>query len=322
MKSDGAIAGTDLDPGLWSGKRRTRRVRRVLTVTCKGVKPDAYSGRTLDVSRGGMLLGLPCAFFRCVTDASSLVELTACVSSEFPNGIEATFLGGSVRARAEVVRVVLDGKSSAYPLLVGCRFEPVLTELECAALGIPISVDETNPDGPKLAEESNDHVPAPELRAVAAKALEAVEPPPRPVVGPAARPAPQRKRVEVGAAPPKAHPAAPPLPLVETRLGSPTRPPSTSLNAHLFSVAPAGGPRFSGPVASLDRLDATVLLTAPAGESDPVGWAAGLGMEVRAILLEDGAMRGEVRARVRRLDPTGQGQVRVTLLLAEALPAT
>ena len=287
-KPQSAVAGTDLDPGLWSGKRKTRRVRHALNVSCKGTGREVYPGRTLDISRGGMLLGLTCAAFRSVVNASSIVELTGCVASLFPHGIDVDFLGGSLRVKALVVRVVLDLKA-AYPLLVGCRFEPLLTEVECAALGIPISQDETRPDGPKLAEESND------------------------IVAPAAN----------GTAPRAAAPApVVPAPAVAPAPAKPEPPPTCGgrvIVAHLFAAsAQGGGARFSGHLSSAEGKDAVVLLTAPAGEADAVGWAAGLGMDVRATLLEGGAMMGELRGKVRRLDPASTNQVRLTLLLAKA----
>ena len=288
-KPQSDVAGTELDPGLWSGKRKTRRVRRALNVSCKGTGREIYPGRTLDISRGGMLLGLTCAAFRSVVNASSIVELTGCVASLFPHGIDVEFLGGSLRVKAQVVRVVLDLKA-AYPLLVGCRFEPPLTEPDCAALGIPISQDETRPDGPKLAEESNDIV------------VPAASGAPLPVAGAA---------------------AALPVPVAVPVAAPPEPPPSCGgrvIVAHLFAAsAQGGGARFSGHLSSTEGKDAVVLLTAPAGEADAVGWAAGLGMDVRATLLEGGAMVGELRGKVRRLDPASTNQVRVTLLLAKAL---
>src|SRR5436190_13970441 len=152
MSIDQPVAGTDLDPGLFSGKRRTRRVKRDLPVECTGVGGHVYGGRTTDISRGGMLLGLGCAAFRPATDPSSLMALTLCVSSQFPKGIEVTFGDGAVQAHAEVVRVVMDA-NAAYPLLVGCRFDPMLDEGQCRLLGVVWDADETAPNSPKYADD-------------------------------------------------------------------------------------------------------------------------------------------------------------------------
>lgn len=306
MKSEGAIAGTDLDPGLWSGKRRSRRVPLALGVACRGVGREVYPGRTVDVSRGGMLLGLTFAAFRSVVNASSIVELTSCVMSLFPRGIDVEFLGRDLRAKAHVVRVVLDLKA-AYPLLVGCRFEPILGESECAALGVPISIDETAADGPRIADASNDLVP---LGAA-------------PAGGPApATSAQTPPQIPTTTATPESTPAPLPTPAGGAAgLSAGVAASGRAIAVHLFPAWSQLGARCSGRLVTVAGQDAVVLLTAPAGEADGVGWACGLGARVRATLLDAGAVVGDVRARVVRIDAAGPGEARVTLALARPLVA-
>jgi hypothetical protein len=361
LSTDAAIAGTALDPGVWSGKRRTRRVRLVIPVACRGVGSEIYPGRTVDMSRGGMLVGLAFAAIRTVSDPTSLIELTNCVSSLFPHGIDVEFFGRQFRVKAHVVRLVLDLRAP-YPLLLGCHFDPMLSESECIALGVPISQDETRPDGPKLADATNDlgapgarrDVPTPVVTVSPAPAAASEAPPTAatPSSAPAtpaeipAAPVAPTFRLEVRPSPfapspaPESPPAVPPAPVTPPiRLELPPTPvaptpaPVTSpeapsapaapsfmagrtIAAHLFPAWSQIGTRYSGRLASIHVKDAVVILTAPAGETDAVGWAAGLGSKARVTLLKSGALIGDLRARVTRIDAAGPNEAKLTLALA------
>jgi len=134
VTEDVPVAGTPLDPGLFSGKRSAPRKRRTLVVDAKGPSGQVFAGKTVDVSRGGMLLELTDPAFRSVSAHSDLVGFASRIATTFPTGMDVSFGEGAVRARAHVVRVLAGGAAST--LLLGCRFEPPLEILDCRLLGV------------------------------------------------------------------------------------------------------------------------------------------------------------------------------------------
>ena len=134
MTEDVPVAGTPLDPGLFSGKRSAPRKRRTLVVEAKGPSGQAYAGKTVDVSRGGMLLELTDVAFRSVSAHADLVSFASRIATTFPTGMDVSFGEGAVRAKAHVVRVLAGGAAST--LLLGCRFEPPLEIVDCRLLGV------------------------------------------------------------------------------------------------------------------------------------------------------------------------------------------
>jgi hypothetical protein len=132
---------------LLSGKRRSRRIPRQLDVRLIGAKGEKYRARTIDISRGGMLVELTDPAF---TDANGLdhgqrlAEIANLITSEFADGVKVQFGTVRVKPKAHVVRLVTRISDMAF--LLGCRFNPDLRESECWLLGLDPSMDETQVD--------------------------------------------------------------------------------------------------------------------------------------------------------------------------------
>jgi hypothetical protein len=128
---------------LLTGKRRSPRTPRQIETILEGASGDEFHGRTIDVSRGGMLVELVDPAFNEVGSgdgAMRFVSLAARISSEFSEGMRVR-LGDSRYRKAEVVRLVTRIQDMAF--LLGCRFTPELTTKECRLLGVEPQGDET-----------------------------------------------------------------------------------------------------------------------------------------------------------------------------------
>lgn len=125
-----------------SGKRRWMRQRREVDVVCVGAGTTVRA-RTIDVSRGGMLVEARDDEVPPV-GLGDLVPLAFLVAVAFKDGMKA-ILGPGMSVRAEVVRVTTSPVDRGF-LRLGCRFERALTPRQCAALGI----DETDVRDPAL----------------------------------------------------------------------------------------------------------------------------------------------------------------------------
>jgi hypothetical protein len=187
MALDIPVAGTPLDRGLLSGKRRAKRTRRTIHVDCYGPESIRAVGQTVDVSRGGMLLEMTDDEFRAPKDPSRLVRFASRLARTFPAGMEVTFGEGAVRGHAKIVRLVasLTGKT---PILLGCRFEPPLGALDCMTLGLEEAGDERE-DG----ATSESVTPAPVVPAASRDASSRVSNDPSKPTRSASSPAPAAK---------------------------------------------------------------------------------------------------------------------------------
>jgi hypothetical protein len=137
---------------LLTGKRRSKRVPRQIDVRLTGKSGDKFQARTIDISRGGMLVELTDPAFAASGaegaagdgGGAGFVALAMHVSSEFADGIKVHFGALRVRSRAQVVRLVTRIQDMAF--LLGCRFTSDLTPTECRLLGLDTELDETQVD--------------------------------------------------------------------------------------------------------------------------------------------------------------------------------
>ena len=356
MIEDTPVAGTPLDPGLLSGKRSAPRKRRTLAVEVRGPGGRTYAARTVDISRGGMLLEFTDTSLRSSAEQGDLLAFASRIATTFPTGMSASFGEGAVRARAQMVRVVTTSGPTST-LLLGCRFDAPLELVDCRLLGVETDGNELEaaPTPAETEALSPYPVTSEEMKGLlegrdgllsfledAESPWEgdgsggvAIAPPPiaRPLRSPPLSGAPTTEQ--------RADPTTAPLPaavgisdddlrlvnrnreLSPPPLGSTTSPvwaPAGTVVAHLFPTAQTGfGPRFTGCTVEVRTRGVVVEMAAPAGESDPVAWAAALGAEVRAVLLREGRVLWETRARVQRLMEAAGGVV-VAVLLAEGPP--
>lgn len=135
-----------IDHILLSGKRRAPRQRHTVAVKCIGPSGKWYAGRTIDVSRGGMLLEITDEEFLPIGASSDLLPFAARVAMQFPRGLDANFGDGAVQVHANVVRLVAKAGGPG-PVLLGCKFDVALADFDCGLLGIDPGVDETSPVG-------------------------------------------------------------------------------------------------------------------------------------------------------------------------------
>jgi len=331
MVEDIPVAGTPLDPGLFSGKRRSPRKQRTLIADIGEPGGTHYEARTVDVSRGGMLLEFVDDKLRAPSDPSELVGFATRLMLMFPTGMDTTFGSGAVRTHAAVVRLVSTA-SAASPILLGCRFDAPLTDVDCRLLGLDLDGDETDDEG------EDDVAPT----AAAAVAQDAPGAPPAEAgfddlmnfLKDASRswdfdlPAPDATEAPADAdAPATLTPAT----LTEDDvalsgrraaaqrpcLGTPMSPPWAEpgeVVTHLFPVgAPVFGPRYRGRLVHAASGIALVDLVLPPHEDDPFGWAAGLGASVRLVALCDGRVLWETLAAVTRFAVAPDEQIRVVL---------
>jgi hypothetical protein len=349
MTLDIPVAGTALDPGLFSGKRRAPRTRRTLVVECSGPGGVVAMGRTVDVSKGGMLLEMTEGEFQAPIDPSLLVAFASRLATSFPDGMSASFGEGAVRGHATIVRLVTS-PTGTTPILLGCRFDPPLEPVDCALLGLDTDGDETaemaaRREAQALASSASPATPDTgrddlltfiqetrdtwvDDRAESGSWSGAA-------VG-ATAPTTRKNAVHLAPTPAMTNSGA-----VEglddedmrrlnrrpagaaVAVGSVTSPDFAKAGevvAHLFpAVIPFLGPRYRGRVVELRTRALIVDLPVPAGEADPVGWAAGLGLDSRIVCLREGRVLWETRARVQRFEPgASAGAVRAVLLADRA----
>jgi len=129
-------------PDHLSGKRRWLRQPRAIPAVCIGAGATVR-GKTIDVSRGGMLFEAHDGDIPPVSDGD-LVPLAFLVAVVFAEGMTAK-LGKKVTVVADVVRVTTSPLDRNF-LRLGCNFRTPLTPRQCARLGI----DETDAPDPSL----------------------------------------------------------------------------------------------------------------------------------------------------------------------------
>jgi hypothetical protein len=351
MPPDAPAKRTTDEHDVFSGKRKSPRRGRHITVRCIGPAGRWYAGRTVDISQGGMLVEITDPDFIPLGESRDLIPFAARVALQFPQGMDAAFGDGAVQVHANVVRLV--SKVGGRPLiLLGCQFDPALSEFDCRLLGLDVGTDETSDVPPPAPPQPTD---------VARREKE----PPKPVVVAARKPAapepaddarapksllrgmdelcvligdeearwraadgPATKAKVLDLAATGSTPAAG-TPRVERPRPEPTETaeptvaqPSVDAWAvdadvvvHLFPAnAPLHGPRFSGKLVALRGRTAVVDLPAPGGEDEPAAWAAGLGASARVVCLREGRVLWDTRARVVYLaDGEESGWARVTL---------
>ncbi|MFO0934459.1 MAG: hypothetical protein U1E39_17365 [Planctomycetota bacterium] len=304
MVEDIPVAGTPLDPGLFSGKRRSPRRRRTLIVDIGEPGGTHYEARTVDVSRGGMLLEFVDDKLKAPSDPAELVGFATRLMMMFPTGMETTFGSGAVKTHAVVVRLV-SSASAASPILLGCRFDTPLTDVDCRLLGLDLDGDETESEPAERAtpEEGFD-----DLMGFLKDASRSWDFDLDDDDAPSATTTlSDDDLAHVGRRAAASRPS----------LGTPMSPPWAEpgeVVTHLFPTdAPVFGPRYRGRLVHAEPNLALVDLPLPPHEQDPFGWAAGLGARVRLVALCEGRVLWEAIATVTRFDVAPDEQVRASL---------
>src|SRR5262245_30891064 len=179
--SDDAVSPRDRDR-VHPGRRGAPRRRKALPVRLLGPGGARLAARTVDVSRSGMLAEIDDPAFFASGDRADLLPFAARVTAAFPQGMDVFFADGAVQAHAEVVRL-LTRAGDATPLL-GCRFRPELSDIDCRLLGVgPGRGDVLEvPDAAPAARSEAAPAPAPAAAAPRAPSNE-----PTPLAGPAQR---------------------------------------------------------------------------------------------------------------------------------------
>lgn len=156
MSRDPEQSTSSADATAFAGKRRASRKRRVLSIECRGAGGLRLEARTQDMSRGGMLVELTdptviggprsTATARAPNVRERLSARGEDVLSLFPDGLDVAFGEGAVLAHARIVRFISD-PSRPEAVLLGCRFAPALSPVDCTLLGVDFEGDETYAEG-------------------------------------------------------------------------------------------------------------------------------------------------------------------------------
>ena len=123
----------------FGGKRDSKRSFKLIEVEVGG-QFRSFQGLAVDVSRSGLLLRIMDPQFARFDASSSFVRYTELVESHFGVGLWIRFRGTMVRVDANVIRVATFGLGDRELILVGCRFDRLLTVDECAQIGIDPSL--------------------------------------------------------------------------------------------------------------------------------------------------------------------------------------
>jgi hypothetical protein len=126
---------------MFSGRRRSKRTRRMLAVEIRSSDGRTCRGLTVDVSRGGALLDVNDGRLFPPGDALPLVAYAGIARDFLREGFEVHFQRGGVRADARLIRAVAGPKRGAPPFL-GVRFVPVLPDEACRRLGVECGGDD------------------------------------------------------------------------------------------------------------------------------------------------------------------------------------
>jgi hypothetical protein len=287
-----------------AAKREDRRVERRFPILLKGAK-GKYKASTVDLSSGGALVEVVDPEF-LPAGSRTFVGFAAKSAEEFGATATLEFGGGSVLARGKMVRVVAGGEAMGGAR-IGLRFDPPLAAAQCVALGIgQPGMGDLGINGllaailadPAPTTLSTGAAPSGETR-VHAGAKDGDEPSFEDLVAGIAR-----KRA--------ANPQRPATPDA----------PKGSIVVHLFPRnGPLAGPRYVGVLHEVRGKAVQVDVDLPAGETDPVVYAAGAGRDVRVVFLRDGRVLWEVNAKTLFVsDPKDGSQVRLTLVPAKPPP--
>lgn len=287
---------------VFTGKRKNPRKSRALNVKLVGDLDARYTARTVDVSRGGMLVEVTDPTFMPALEGTDLLPFAARVASVFPHGMTVLFGDGAVSIHADVVRLVT--RTGVKTLLLGCHFTPELTDFDCRLIGVDPKGDETGgKESPEDRPAARGSVPAPNPEPLTLAPESAVDPnatPPRPAPAFIQAPDPTPASPPVASLAPAAS-ASPPAPRAPRPLSARIAGDGVIV-AHLFPTGgPLFGPRYVARVAEVEGKRLVFDLALPEDEDDPVAYAAGLGAFVRAVVMRDGRVLWEARLAVDRL---------------------
>jgi len=128
-----------LSRGYFSGQRAALRTLRFLDVELQG-NQGALKGVAVDLSRSGMLLRIVDPDFAGDQDVDQLMAYTARVWHHLHGEFKTSFVEPDVkRLVTDVIRVTSHGGL----VLIGCRFQRLLTRGQCRKLGIEWADDLT-----------------------------------------------------------------------------------------------------------------------------------------------------------------------------------
>ena len=130
----------------FTGRRAALRTCKFLDCTLRG-ETEAFSSMAVDISRTGALVRVLDESFAGPDETTQLMLYTARVWFYFEDGLEISFLDGSVTLAADVVRVSGYCGRGGGLNLIGLHFRTALTEEECTRLNIP-STDDRPSMGP------------------------------------------------------------------------------------------------------------------------------------------------------------------------------
>lgn len=126
----------------FEGKRRAPRKRRTLSIECRGPGGLRVEARTIDVSRGGTLIEITDSDVFSTDRSAPFAGRAQEIEALFPAGIDVSFGEGAVLAFARITRHVVDADRPEQVLL-GCKFDPELSPVDCRLLGVELENDET-----------------------------------------------------------------------------------------------------------------------------------------------------------------------------------
>jgi hypothetical protein len=130
----------------FTGRRAALRTCKFLDCSIRG-ESETFTSMAVDISRTGALIRVLDTSFAGPDEKTQLMLYTARVWFHFEDGLEISFLDGSIVLAADVVRVSGYCGRGGGLNLIGIHFRTELTEEECAQLDIPC-VDDRPSMGP------------------------------------------------------------------------------------------------------------------------------------------------------------------------------
>jgi len=120
-------------------RRRGERLQKVLYARAHG-RHSAYRAMVLNISYRGALVTITDPDFEISAHEADLGLAGLRVASHFGEGLRLELLEPRLTLPAEVVRLSEAKQGGEYVFWLGCQFEEPLSDEECAALGVPVSV--------------------------------------------------------------------------------------------------------------------------------------------------------------------------------------
>jgi len=120
-------------------RRRGERLQKVLYARVHG-RHSAYRAMVLNISYRGALVTITDPDFEISAHEADLGLAGLRVASHFGEGLRLELLDPPLTLAAEVVRLSEAKQGNEYLFWLGCQFEEPLSDEECAALGVPVSV--------------------------------------------------------------------------------------------------------------------------------------------------------------------------------------